>query len=62
MWSEWLTRTLKPRPVEDAAAEDVSASPLTLASLTRQAPPSPLVEEGRGEGEGAPVLIDIQCD
>ena len=77
MWSEWMARTLKLRPVEDAAAEVAAASPLTLPSLMRWAPPSPtrgegdcltlsgtpspLVGEGRGEGESAPALIDMQC-
>jgi hypothetical protein len=63
MWSEWLARTLKPRPMADMpAAETVSLAPLTLPSLTRWAPPSPTRGEGRNtvlgetpsplEGEG----------
>jgi hypothetical protein len=66
MWSEWMARTLKPRPAA-AAAEVVPAAP--LPSPTRvdgRSPvvgetPSFLVREGRGEGEGAPALVDAQC-
>jgi hypothetical protein len=76
MWSEWMARTLRPRPAE-TAADTVPAAPLTLPSLTRWALPSPArsegdsptrdrtpsppAGEGRDEGESAPVLVDLPC-